>query len=517
MLSAVDERFEDPTLDVDPDVRIKFRPVAQILDEQTAPRSAFEVRNEKILPRSGGASVTRVVIGGKVVKELEREADTRGQFQDRFGNYMGENLGPMKKHLIEQREALIRRRDEEMVRLTLEKRALQAMTPEQRAEELIRKEAPIDAFAVGPGAYDADVFEYAEMPDAYNPQSAGASYWSASSTARWAMDVAEHDDTAPRSYTDDHSSARGTAGSDYEGRHSLGQYLRKSDSDRSTIKAREHNIRTGLSSLTESETTSQLGSTRSSTVAPDPGPLLAPIADIVDSTRVKYDAKKARHYDKARLLCSTRGRVVTVTLHAPVVFSPDTLVSRIFGGVIQEIQFHPRERLAQVVFLFPAEAAAFVRHAQTVRHTDRQAYRRLQLDVDWYQGDETKAIMPVQPVTYLKVIDQEARRVLKIEGVPLETRKEDFALDMKRCLRKILVNVALVKDPRRHVREKVGCAAIVGFASIRDAFEAMTMFRDGRVPGYGDKKVSWLRDPCDKSAAKLQDCECLHCKGPRLR
>ena len=42
--------------------------------------------------------------------------------------------------------------------------------------------------------------------------------------------------------------------------------------------------------------------------------------------------------------------------------------------------------MALVVFVFPLEAAAVVRHVKNARENDKHALVRLQIHVDWYRG-----------------------------------------------------------------------------------------------------------------------------------
>ena len=529
----LDERFENPDIDVDPEVRERFRSIDQVLEERVAPRSAFEQRNEKLGAKKAGANVIKVVIGGKVVKTIEQKGDMRGQHQDRFGNYIGPNLGQMKKHLVEDRHALIQLRDEEMVRATQEKRAWDAMDPDERERHVAKRSAPINAFLLGPGAADADIFEYTGIPEIYTKRVTAESIasWNAarSITAQsYTSDIG--DDTVIPVDTE--------AGSFHTENQSLSQLKvrpsadspglfipdrSRSTSTASTIRAAGNRTQPTTSALTSRKPAT---TTTSSTSVPSIRPLslisnntsspLAPISDITldpNQQERTHDPQKADLYKDARRLCSTRGRVVTVTLHAPVFFTPSAIISRVFSGVLQEIQFHPRERQALIIFLFPGEADTFVRHCRTMRTHDAQTYRQMQIDVEWYGGDETRAIVPIQKNICIKVIGEEATRVLKIGRIPLDKKKEDIAEEMKLLLGKILVNVALVRDQRRLVREKYGNQVIVEFTSIKDAWEVLLKFRNGEVKGYEGKPVAWLRDPCDRRAAKSEVCKCLNCEA----
>ncbi|KAI9773007.1 MAG: hypothetical protein M1839_002277 [Geoglossum umbratile] len=99
-------------------------------------------------------------------------------------------------------------------------------------------------------------------------------------------------------------------------------------------------------------------------------PELAPIEDVEglsDEFVVEDDEAKADVWGDPYKLSSTRGRVVSVTLYDPVQFTPGAIMDRVFGGNIQGVQFYPKERIALIAFLFPAEAEHFVKHVKTMK------------------------------------------------------------------------------------------------------------------------------------------------------
>jgi len=181
----VDPRFEDPELDVDPEVRVsnailspafdpsadlvflqsKFRDVTELLEPSIGPRSAFEQRNKDALSRNTAAAV-KVIIGGQVAKTLHRKVDNRGELKDRHGKYIdGKDRGKMRKHLEEDRSRLIKERDEQLVRATQEKRAWDAMDPSEKERRLAKKAR--HSFLVGmlgAGMGGTDMYETEEIP-----------------------------------------------------------------------------------------------------------------------------------------------------------------------------------------------------------------------------------------------------------------------------------------------------------------------------------------------------------------
>lgn len=181
----VNPRLEDPEIDVDPEVRVSsatlssgselsltlhssqsnFRNVTELLKPQTAPRSAFEGRNKDALSRNTAGPV-KVIIGGEVVKTLHRKIDKRGELRDRHGKYLdGKDRGSMKKHLEEDRQRLIKERDEQLVRATQEKRAWDAMDPSEKERRLAKKAR--NNFLIrmlGAGMGGTDMYETEEIP-----------------------------------------------------------------------------------------------------------------------------------------------------------------------------------------------------------------------------------------------------------------------------------------------------------------------------------------------------------------
>lgn len=117
------------------------------------------------MPRNTAAPI-KVIIGGNVVKTLNRKVDDRGQLRDRHGKYIdGKDRGLMKKHLEEDRKRLIGERDEQLLRATQEKRAWDAMDPDEREIRLAKKAR--NEFLVGMlgAGHDSSVFDVLETDE----------------------------------------------------------------------------------------------------------------------------------------------------------------------------------------------------------------------------------------------------------------------------------------------------------------------------------------------------------------
>lgn len=513
-LSPLDDRMENPDIDVDPEIRAKFRPIQNILEERAAPRSAFDQRNQRIMAHSTAAPSITVMIGDRVLKTLERKGDVRAQYQDRFGNYVGEDLGAMKKHLVEERRSLIKLRDDEMVRATQEKRTWDAMSPREKEEHIARKQAPMKAFLAGCDGSGLDEFEYDDMPEIYLRRVTAdeITAWSAPSQRAPAASVASDDLFVPVS--------------DFEGFGETSVAGRRGPKDQASAGGRSFapgrsKSTARLGALTTSVRKAQApdprsisaSSVRSDTPGLDPGPRLAPLADIFLDQPSTPSETSVEQFERTKLLCSTRGRAVCIRLHNLVAFNPAAVVTRVFGGVLQEMQFHPAERTALIVFLLPEEAFTFIEHVQMVRENDAQGYRRLQVDAEWYGGDETEAVLPIQRGVFQAVVQKNATRVLRLGRIPMTTKREDLVARLRSSLGMILVNVALVKDQKRHIRELVGHSAILEFASIKDAHTALQSFRRGAVAGFVTNPVGFLCDPCDRPAEKSRGCLCRNCSS----
>ncbi|KAI9786295.1 MAG: hypothetical protein M1835_003101 [Candelina submexicana] len=488
---GVDPRFENPDLDIDPEVREKFQGIGEVLHEHATPRSAFEQRNQAVLGRKAAARIN-VIIGDKVAKKFVQSADTRGELRDRHGNYIdGINRGLMKKHLEEDRESKIAERDEQMVRATNEKRSLEAMDPEER-QRTIDKKRKTGGFLgfLGAGVVAEDCYEYSKIPDVYVRKVTASSIASRASRSKadTESDFCEQDATF-------------SSGNDESiGFSPSGTPSTRSDS---TIKAR-----TAPRMFSSTATPSSLSTADSATESViDTTPQLAPLED----SNIEVVLSQEGLFEKARTACSRRGRVVQVDLHALVRFSTSAISERIFGGIIQEIQYHPKERVALVIFVFPAEASGFVQHCTAVRENSSQDYRALQMDVEWYQGTEPAAIYPAQNGILSAVIAEEASRVIIVNGINPQTKKEDLARDISFKLQKILVKVAVLTPSKRYVQEREGNMAVLEFASIKDAKEAFQLFENRLVSDYSHLTVSWLRDSCDRAVTKRGYCHCINC------
>lgn len=193
-----------------------------------------------------------------------------------------------------------------------------------------------------------------------------------------------------------------------------------------------------------------------------------------------------------------------------------------------------------LVFLYPPEASAFVRHDINVRENDPRQHGRQQIDVEWYKGLEIDAVYPVQTWTLASVIASDTTRVVFIEGVPVAISLRVLEHDLKAKLTgKLLVKVKLIMSRKRYVRDRVGNSAILEFASeflstglvirlhwmcrqltrgceqlvgIRDAVAVHRLFTEHQVREYERCTVSYLKDTIDAPPNIQPYCDCIHCR-----
>ena len=112
------------------------------------------------------------------------------------------------------------------------------------------------------------------------------------------------------------------------------------------------------------------------TVVFDYAPEIALLGDLPERDDFQDRWGAAAKFEKIKDASSKHGRVVMVRLHEPVLFTSSAICERLFGGGIQEIQYHPAERIALVVFLFPSEAESMVKHVKSIRENNAHEYRR---------------------------------------------------------------------------------------------------------------------------------------------
>ncbi|KZF23387.1 hypothetical protein L228DRAFT_267394 [Xylona heveae TC161] len=146
------------------DAEADFLAIPALLQGRRGPRSAFERRNPSIA-RVDESGPVKVVIGAES-KTVFQRPDTRAEQMDEEGKYVdGVNRGKMRKGLEEERGALIRRRREAMSAAKAAKRAWDALSPEGKEREGLKKQRSEQNFALYSAGLTIDVRLYTALPE----------------------------------------------------------------------------------------------------------------------------------------------------------------------------------------------------------------------------------------------------------------------------------------------------------------------------------------------------------------
>jgi hypothetical protein len=409
--------LEDPNLDIDPNVRTNFLPISELYRAQSQ-RSAFAMRNPTLVASNSGGSIS-TVIAGETITYPPKSGDKRLGELDRHGNYIGEYKGEIKKSLKRQYKEDIKERDRQMLQATAEYRALAAMGAEERADLLERLRKPYEWI----GAFDEDQYDEPEVPEAYTRDIP------MDRVLTWMKDhfspisIASRRDTAPSTsgsvsgrredsinndapigdFGDLDEFAAGSLFVPLEKpvprtqqyfRDAL-HYGRKQSSLRHASQRSSSTVGTQIITGFDQARFNHTGASPS--VAASCRGLDDPFS-FVDSPDFKFPddcpivpearmtARQGQFYKDTITLSQKYGRVVLVHLHELVKFTPGAIASRVFGGVIQEIQLFPVQRVAIVIFLHTSEAKAFVCHVKKVRELGQEIeIRALQIEAGWYK------------------------------------------------------------------------------------------------------------------------------------
>lgn len=120
---ALDERFENPNLDIDPAVRRNFASAQEVLRGVQPARTLAEQRNTSLLPPTT-FDLVQNRLNDRVVSSVSSAADPRLQYLDRDNNYIdGQNRGAISKRLRRGRKDVLDEFESEMVSFVLQERA----------------------------------------------------------------------------------------------------------------------------------------------------------------------------------------------------------------------------------------------------------------------------------------------------------------------------------------------------------------------------------------------------------
>ena len=159
--------FENPELDVDPEVRERFVDSRKVLHDNRH-LSEFEKRNKRILQQDFRKPIVNM-IGGKKVNVVQPKIDDRAEYRDRSGNYVdGVDRGRMKKRYEDEWSKRLQARDDEMVALSKIKREWDVLPPAEKERRIEKREVnkglvSLLGAGIGPSA-NSDIFDYEEIP-----------------------------------------------------------------------------------------------------------------------------------------------------------------------------------------------------------------------------------------------------------------------------------------------------------------------------------------------------------------
>lgn len=418
-LPDLDPDLEDPNLNIDPNVRANFLPISELYRAQVKP-SAFARRNPTLVASNTGGSIS-TIIAGETITYTPKSGDTRLSRLDRHGKYIGKYEGEIKKSLKWQYKEDVKERDRQMLQATAEYRTLAAMGAEERADLLERLRKPYE----WQGAFDEDQHDEPHIPEAYTRdmptdrlltwmeddfsrisiESRGATAPSTSGSVSDRNEDSLNSDASLGDFggLDDFAAgssfvpiAKPTARTQQYFRDAL-HYGRKQSSRRRTSQCSSSTVGAQIAAqfdrpqLSDAGTSQSFTPTASSCGSDDPlffddSPEIRFPDDCAIEPEAQMSPKQAQFYKEAITLSEKHGRVVLVHLHQLVKFTPGAIASRVFGGVIQEMQLFPVQRVAIVIFLYPSEAKSFVRHVKKVHESGLQGeIRGLQIEAGWYK------------------------------------------------------------------------------------------------------------------------------------
>lgn len=163
------EQTNNANASIDPEVRRLFVDTRDIMLDNERPTTLFEKRNKRSLAK-GNATKIKNIIGGEVVSIVHNPVDDRVKYRDSEGNYVdGIDRGKMKKRYEDEWRSRLDNRAAQIAHLTKIKLAWEALSPEEKARQMERREANAKLVSLlGAGLQSrSDVFEFDEIPDIY--------------------------------------------------------------------------------------------------------------------------------------------------------------------------------------------------------------------------------------------------------------------------------------------------------------------------------------------------------------
>ena len=191
----------------------------------------------------------------------------------------------------------------------------------------------------------------------------------------------------------------------------------------------------------------------------------APFEEVVDVAHPigKYTRDQISLYQKLSRVCARRPRLVCVELHPDVPYSPEAIVSRIWGGTVQEFQFFPETRQVLVLFIEPTHAQIFVEHVENAQRTSAHEYRRLQIAVSWHQGNERAGTVKQSKYAARLALFHGGSRVLRVDRINQRIPHDELRDIFKQLLAQqgFVFQCRLVKPKHSHQRPNLDANEVV--------------------------------------------------------
>jgi hypothetical protein len=399
----LDPHLENPELEIPDNIRANFLPINRL---------------HEVYSRQSGYGPIATSLGGETIV-YNPKRDTRLDHLDRNQNYIGKDLGPISKRLKRQHKEDVEERDRQMLQATAEWRAWSALNPEEITSLCEQLKKPI-FFC---GADEGDQYDSLEIPDIYTrkmsmerilswmsenptpesskpgrtPSSQGDRNRSRSASVDSFQPLEQVSDDDEFLVREDFVPPKPPVNRTVEQARKFIQDALDFRKDGYALSVRSESSLFGGQSRPASVLGRREGSISGSSVRSlgtydfslsnpftfDDSPELQ---EPVDYALPISENPSPQLFEKTTALSLTSGRVVQIHLHHPVKFTPGAIVSRVFSGVIQEMQLFPMQRLAIVIFLHPTEAKSFIRHVKSVsQYGNTHEIRMLQIDADWYK------------------------------------------------------------------------------------------------------------------------------------
>jgi hypothetical protein len=555
-----------------PEVHEQFIGEQDVMKPGFQHKSAFEKRNVHLLGGSGAAQIVSMI--GDQATLLTRKVDDRVTHMDRHGNYVdGINRGKPKKRHLEEHSQRIAERDGELKRANYIWNEWNSLTSEQQAERraqaaenrrimaetLVVEDVEVDEI---PNIYNRSIADInaavrkwrsaqsrpgerdSGMPDIYSRplealRSEVDSFRSASldhdqSDAQSDLIFLQEEDTSVdlMQFSDKSAETRQTPTSEQGQKNRLPPHTNKSNSPWARSRGRRRGRGRGPNyetppSLTRSDAfyISEASQERDSTPSKShtkSAPTLyrfqshPPLMPTEDVPGLLVDLSKVANEDVCALQadCEKHPRVVSIALtDENVKYTSAAMISRIFGGAIQEIQFCPSQKQAVAVFVTSKDAEILIQHVDAASKASAHEYRRLQVAAEWYQGHPSKAVLSVDGGLLEQVIKQHASRTLLVGKIHQHISKDILLASLQAQFEdNHIVRVKVLRPSKKYELEEKECNSIeVEFTSIPQALEAKLRMEVNRVRGFEDKPVTFIQDTTNTLPARQPWCNCRAC------